>query len=51
MAQEFYEAFCDADLDPYKSDKVIKDRLDLYKQQLQHQTNKKNKSEAKGYCL
>ena len=39
MAQEFHAAFCDADLDPYKADTVIKDRLNILKQQLQHQIN------------
>ena len=28
MTQEFHAAFCDVDLDPYKSDKVIRNRLD-----------------------
>ena len=37
MPQDFHAAFCDPDLDPYKSDKVIRDRLNMLKQQLQHQ--------------
>tara|TARA_B000000565_G_scaffold9507_1_gene7250 strand:- start:1657 stop:2595 length:939 start_codon:yes stop_codon:yes gene_type:complete len=39
IAQEFHAAFCDADLDPYKADKVIRDRLNILNQQLQHQIN------------
>ena len=35
MTQEFDAAFCNADLDPYIADKVIKDRFDILKQQLQ----------------
>ena len=37
MAQGFHAALCDADLDSYISDKVIRIRLDTLKQQLQHQ--------------
>ena len=41
LAQEFHAAFCEADLQPYKTDKVIRDRLDMLKQQSQHQINDK----------
>ena len=51
MAQEFHAAFCDADLDPYKSDKVIRDRLDILKQQLQHQINDEYQFDSKCPCL
>ena len=51
MAQEFHAAFCDADLDPYKADKVIRDRLDVLKQQLQHQINDECQFDGKCPCL
>ena len=41
MAQEFHAAFCNADLDLHKADKIIVDRLNVLKQQLQHQINDK----------
>ena len=51
MAKEFHAAFCDADLDPYKSDKVIKERLNILKQQLQHQINDKYQLDSMRPCL
>ena len=39
IAQEFHATFCDVDMDPFQADKSIADRLDVLKQQLQHQLN------------
>ena len=47
MVQEFHIAFCDADLDPYKSEKVITDRLNILKQQLKHQINDEYEFDSK----
>ena len=41
----------DLDLDPYKSDKVIRDRLDILKQQLQHQINDEYQLDSICPCL
>ena len=51
MAQELHAAFCDADLDPYKSDEVIRDCLDMLKQQLQHQIKEDHQLDGKCPCL
>ena len=51
MTQEFHAVFCDADLDSYKSDKVIRDRLYILKQQLQHQINDEYQFDGKCPCL
>ena len=39
MAQEFYAALCDADLDPFDADAITRDHVNALKQQLQHQMN------------
>ena len=51
VAQEFHAAFCDADLDFYKSDEVTRNRLDALKQQLQHQINDDHRLDSTCPCL
>ena len=50
MAQEYHSASCDVDMDPYKANKVVRDRFDLLKQQLQHQINDKCQSDSTRTC-
>ena len=51
LAQEFQAAIHDADLNLYKSDKFIRDRLDALKQQLQHQINDDYQFDGISPCL
>ena len=51
IAQEFHSTFCDVDLNPYKADEVIGDKLKLLKQQLQFQINDKCQFDILSPCL
>ena len=41
MTQKFFVAFCDADFDSCNADKLMQDRLNALKQQLQHHIDAK----------
>ena len=51
MAQEFHAAFCNADLESYNAHKIIKDRSNRLKQQVQHQVNVKCQFDGICPCL
>ena len=50
-AQEFHSAVCDVDMDQSNANKVIQDRLDVLKQQLQHQMHDKYQFDSICPCL
>ena len=51
MAHEFKAAFCDADLDPCEADEITLDRLNTWKQHLQHQINDEHQFDGICPCL
>ena len=51
MAKEFHAMVCDSDVNPFRSDEIIKKRFDILAQKLQHQVDESYSFDAIFPCL